>query len=68
MWDDDFDPYDQLMALTDITHELARELRNQSDIVKQLTHHINLQNKKLRSMNARLLSAELQLKEINETK
>lgn len=64
MWDEDFDPYDQLMALTDITHDLARELRNQSETVEQLVHHINIQQRKLRSMNARLLSAELQLKEI----
>lgn len=66
MWDEDFDPYDQLMALTDITQELARQLRNQSDTVEQLVHHINVQQKKIRSMNARLLSAELQLKEITQ--
>lgn len=68
MWDEDFDPYDQLMALTDITQELARQLRNQSATVEQLVHHLTVQQKKIRSMNARLLSAELQLKEINETK
>jgi hypothetical protein len=66
VWDKDFDPYDQLMALTDITHDLARELRNQSETVEQLVHHINVQQRKLRSMNARLLSTELQLKEINK--
>ena len=64
MWDEDFDPYDQVMALTDITQDLARELRNQSETVEQLVHHINIQQRKLRSMNARLMSAELQLKEI----
>lgn len=68
MWDEDFDPYDHLMALTDITQDLARQLANQSATVEQLVHHINVQQKKIRSMNARLLSAELQLKEINETK
>ena len=66
MWDEDFDPYDQLMALTDITQELARQLRNQSETVEQLVHHINIQQRKIRSMNARLLSAELQLKEITK--
>ena len=64
MWDDDFDPYDQLMALTDITQDLARQLPNQSATVDQLVHHINIQQRTIRSMNARLLSAELQLKEI----
>lgn len=66
MWDEDFDPYDQLMAVTDITHELAQQLRNQSQTVEQLVHHINVQQRKIRSINARLLSAELKLKEITK--
>jgi cell division FtsZ-interacting protein ZapD len=63
----DFDPYQHLMELTNLQHELAREVKNQSNTIDELIHHATLQQNRIKSMNARLLSAELQLKDFTST-
>jgi hypothetical protein len=60
----DFDPYQHLMELTNLQNELTREIRDQGNTIEQLIHHIQLQENRIKSMNARLLSTELQLKAI----
>lgn len=56
--DPDFDPYDQIISLTQSNFELARALNDQAKTVEQLIKHANTQESKIRNLVARVTQLE----------
>lgn len=58
MIDPDFDPYDQIISLTQSNFELARALNDQAKTIEQLIKHANTQENKIRNLVKRVTQLE----------
>lgn len=60
MLNDEFDPYDQLMGLTQSHWEIARALNDQSRTVEQLIRTLQAHKQEIQNLNNRLTQLELE--------
>lgn len=58
MIDPNFDPYDQIVSLTQSNFELARALNDQAKTIEQLIKHANTQENKIRNLVQRVTQLE----------
>lgn len=58
MFNDDFDPYDQLIGLTESHFEMAKILNDQASTIEQLVLHIKTQERKIKSLTHRITALE----------